>query len=274
MATIATSTKLMAIDYNKQKYFNTSIAEVERCTVKPGNLHSCVTTSVHDLDKDDNCMLNQILNRKDYWTCRVSQFTVTKPLWIQLTMENSWLILTVEPFRIAVHCHGIREEPTINATAIIRIKSGCTIKTEHTNILSRQKDILKVKGTYHKAVQISTSAGNVQTHTKEMIGQRISPIIKLEQPVLPRIEEENNYQHKWHPVERHSTTIIVALLLLSGLMVAWACGGRLWTLIVTTCCKGRTKEASKAEEGETIQRQPQFDTQQATTGTRTWTVAE
>jgi hypothetical protein len=60
MVTTATSTKLIAIDYNEQKYFNTSIAEMERYTVKPGNLHGCVTPSVHDIDKDDNYMLNQM----------------------------------------------------------------------------------------------------------------------------------------------------------------------------------------------------------------------
>jgi len=270
LATTATSTKLIAIDYNGQKYFNTSIAEMEKCTKKPKNLHNCIITSVHDLEKDDNCMLNQILNRKSSWTCHVIRFTTTKPLWIQLTMENTWLLITTKPTRIAVNCNGVRKERTLNTTAIIKIKNGCIIKTGNLIILSRQKDVLKVKGTYHKAIQIDTSASDTETPAPDTIIHTISPIIKLEQPFLPNFEkEEYHVTRRRHPIETHSTMIIVAVIIVIGLIGTWIFRGKLWSLIMTTCCNAAKHVATKVKDDECVTEDIQTD---ALPGNRTWTI--
>jgi flagellar biosynthesis chaperone FliJ len=89
LAATDTATKMIAIDFNGGKYFKTSVNKVEKCRKKPANLHSCITTSVHDLEKEESCLLSQILNRKNFWQCHITQYHIEEPLWVQLVMDNT-----------------------------------------------------------------------------------------------------------------------------------------------------------------------------------------
>jgi hypothetical protein len=181
---------------------------------------------VHDLEKEESCLLSQILNRKNYWLCHITQYHIDEPLWVQLVMDNTWLMITTKPTRIAIICNSIREELMINATAIVKIKNGCVIRSKAVSILSRQNEALKVKGAYHKAVQLNISPEEVQSYTPT--SQHISPIIKVEQPVLPMFSTEEYHHIKRHPIERHGFTIIVVVMMLVGLVALWMIKGRLW----------------------------------------------
>jgi hypothetical protein len=90
--------------------------------------------------KEFNPQMEPVTYGKNYWLCHITQYHIDEPLWVQLLMDNTWLMITTKPTRIAIICNSIREELIINATAIIKIKNGCVIRSKAVSILSRHNE--------------------------------------------------------------------------------------------------------------------------------------
>jgi Pao retrotransposon peptidase/Protein of unknown function (DUF1759)/Family of unknown function (DUF5641)/Putative peptidase (DUF1758)/Integrase zinc binding domain len=215
-----TVTHLVAIDYNRQRYFNTTMKDIEKCATKQQNIHLCSATSVYNLEVHSNCLIDYIINRNEIWTCDLQDFTISSPLWKQLILENTWLFIGSGTTRIAVICGESREEHNIKSISIIKVKNGCIIKTKDLTILSRQRSTLSVKGTYHMPMNFSTSIEKVSRTYHNVT--HLTPIINIGASYIPKLTEEVTISHErtikfhavHHAVSAISTIIIVVILYL------------------------------------------------------------
>jgi hypothetical protein len=244
-ATTSTVSHLVAIDYNRQRYFNTTIGEMETCTKQQDNLHSCSMTSIHNLETNNNCIIDHLLNRNEYWACPIKQFVITAPIWKQLMMENTWLLVSSIPTRIATVCGGFREEKIVKSVAIIKIRNGCIIKTNDTTILSRRQSMLSVRGTFQKPINISVPReADEQTYYN---ATHILPIIKLEQSYVSDniINEEPIL--KRHAVHHHLISISSSIFAVLMILLIWKLKGIVWNKFKSCCSRKSFEPELRAE---------------------------
>lgn len=230
-----TVTHLVAIDYNHQRYFNTTVEEVEKCVNQPQNTHLCSTTSVHNLEAHSNCMIDYIINRSDEWACEPKHFSPSSSLWKQLMLENTWLLIGSNATRIAVICGESRIEHNIKATAIIKIRSGCIIRTKDLTILSRQRSTLAVKGTYQMPMNISKY---IETNEKNYYNAtHLTPIIDIRGSYIPSIPDEivapREIIIKGHPIH-HTITATTSIVLVVIIYIVWSCRSKIWNKFTKT----------------------------------------
>jgi Pao retrotransposon peptidase/Protein of unknown function (DUF1759)/Family of unknown function (DUF5641)/Integrase zinc binding domain/Putative peptidase (DUF1758) len=218
-------TKFLAINFNDQRYFSTELKDIEKCTPLQKRSYVCAPSLIHNMELHSDCIIDYILNRHEEWTCPIRKFTVKEPIWKQLTMENTWLIISKEPVNAAINCHGTRTEMKIRNTAILKVQKGCIVTTRDNILLSKQQSTISVHSTYQKPTQ-QINLENL-TMIKPYEAVKLAPIVGLETSYIPdlidnEIKAIEPIATHHHQVTHHviSSTSSIGIVIL--IYIAWS----------------------------------------------------
>lgn len=240
---------ILAINYNIQRYYEISDAELRRCLTLEKHFFITSPTVVHSIEHNPNCIIDQIYDRADKYHCPVQKITTTSIKWKQLSKQNTWMFITNKQTRFAVTCNGRREEVKVNQTGIISLTQDCSITTGQNILNPTVSADIPVLSTAIKALNISIDSEQFKIPTE---------VVKIE-PIIPTGEQDNSMEstakildQTWSKVRHHSastsmitTTGWFAVLLISTLLTKY-----LWQQYRTI--PNRTQSRSTAEEFEML----------------------
>ncbi|KAL3273604.1 hypothetical protein HHI36_015036 [Cryptolaemus montrouzieri] len=107
------------------------------------------------MDKNPNCIIDQIYGRVDKSVCRNTLYTVATIAWKELHKPNPWLSIANVPSRAAIICKGRRQEVTLNNTGILLGAPHCIIKAKLNMLRSKASETFSVIGTYNRKIEPS-----------------------------------------------------------------------------------------------------------------------
>ncbi|KAL3271764.1 hypothetical protein HHI36_022234 [Cryptolaemus montrouzieri] len=107
---IQISTPFLAVNYDTQKYFEISNDEVIQAISFDGNTYIYDPTIIKSMDKNPNCIIDQIYGRVDEPVCRNTLYTVKTIAWKELHKPNTWFFIANVPSKAAIICEGRRQE--------------------------------------------------------------------------------------------------------------------------------------------------------------------
>jgi hypothetical protein len=224
-ATSLAETRFLAINFNDQRYFQTSPTELGKCISVQKQTYLCAPSLIHNMELHSDCIIDFIINRHEEWTCSVRKFTVKEAIWKQLTMENTWMIISNDSVNAAINCNGIRTEIKIKNTAILKVKKGCIVTTKDKILLSQQQSSIDVHSTYQKPTQ-PINIANI-TMTKPHTAVKIAPIVGLEKSYIPEINEKEllalepiSTHH--HPYSHHAISSACSIGIIILIYMAWS----------------------------------------------------
>jgi hypothetical protein len=223
-ATSLSETKFLAINFNDQRYFQTGLTELAKFINAQTQAYLCAPSLIHNMELHSDCIIDFIINRDEEWTCPVTRFTVKDTIWKQLTMDNTWMIISNKLVNAAINCNGIRTEIKIKNTAILKVQKGCIMTTKDKILLSQQQSSIDVHSTYQKPTQPIKLASITMTKTHTAVN--IAPIVGLEKSYIPDINEKEllalepiatHYHQYSHHVISSTCSIVIIILI----YIAW-----------------------------------------------------
>lgn len=137
------------------------------------------------------------------------------------------MVITVTKLKIAIICDGIREDATLNQTAIIDISANCIIKTKKNILTPRRSETVTVLGAFIRPVQLNLNTLQpakelTMTPYEEQVvdaSDQLSQLQDEEQDIDQQIQDA-----KWTPVHHHlviSSSIILVTLGIIATLVIW-----------------------------------------------------
>jgi hypothetical protein len=141
-------------------------------------------------------------------------------MWKKLAMKNSWLAIVNKPATIAVQCSRVREDVKLVETSVLRINSGCLIKTKGSILRGEEVSNINVQTTYTKPLIMEPK---INTDTLQNNYTIEEPILELNDPYV-EMEKKPVVLHSTHPhITNHAISSTASIVLIMVLQA------RLWT---------------------------------------------
>ncbi|KAL3273165.1 hypothetical protein HHI36_014619 [Cryptolaemus montrouzieri] len=119
---IQVSTSFLTVNYDTQKHFEISNDQVFQAISVGENTYIYDPTIIKSMDKNPNCIIDQIYRRVENPVCRNIKYTVKTIAWKELHKSNTWLFIANVPSKSDIICEGRRQEVTSNKTEILSSK--------------------------------------------------------------------------------------------------------------------------------------------------------
>ncbi|CAD7087793.1 unnamed protein product [Hermetia illucens] len=196
--------KFLAVDCNKQLYYDLDEATFNRATSVNDTLY----------------IINVNVAGK---SCISKIFTLNSTVWIALHNKNSWIFLSSRPTTIFTLCHGVRPEYSLKDSGIIQLPPSCSLHTTQFVLISDQEEKGSTFSVYFKPkephINISLNLTTFPTlntsfiTSAENFAQRIQEAFNF---------EEHDETIAWKPIVHHGTaagvSVLVACTIITGIL--------------------------------------------------------
>lgn len=218
----------MAIDYNKELYFDLNYEEFKRC-LEWSNHFICFPGAVKNMQLNKNCIVDQLFKNQTKTKCPTKSFNLSnKIMWKQLHMPNTWLFIIRDRVTISILCDGQREESELQNVGVIRIADNCIIKTTDNILTAKRFVSVPIITSYSKPIDFS-----INTHlvTKSIPNISKEEVIDNSKEILQHIIDKEQALHTeldntvWSQISSHTyltaTTSCIIMFVIFMLIVCY-----------------------------------------------------
>ncbi|CAD7078711.1 unnamed protein product [Hermetia illucens] len=223
-AVVDFSSKFLAIDYNKQLYYELDEATFNRATRINDTLYIINVNTIYEFRGSKNCVIHEIFSSMAGKGCISKIFALNSTVWIALHNKNSWIFLSHRPITIFTLCHGVRHEYSLKDSGIIQLPPSCSLHTPQFVLISDQEEKGSTFSVYFKPkephINMSLNLTTVPTlntsfiTSAETFAQHIQEAFNL---------EEHNETIAWKPIVHHGAaagvSVLVSCTILTGILL-------------------------------------------------------
>ncbi|KAL3281404.1 hypothetical protein HHI36_004613 [Cryptolaemus montrouzieri] len=151
------------------------------------------------MDKNPNCIIDQIYRKVDEPVCKNTLYTVKTIAWTELHKPNTWLFIANVHFRAAIICEGRRQEVTLNNTGILLVAPHCIIKTKYASIQGNRNVLSLWNPEPQKDAHQTSSNLDIDEE----------PVLNAPDTISRLDSDEEFTTYRWRRATIHSTTFII-----------------------------------------------------------------